>query len=55
VKLAGTFGDLWNRYLIMVGNHPSFRMERHLNSILWLFLCRPGSLPKLAFGHHFQS
>jgi hypothetical protein len=55
VNLAGTFGDLWNRYLIMVGDHPSFCMKRGLNPNFWLFLCHPGSLPRIAFGHHFQS
>jgi hypothetical protein len=54
VKLAGTFGDIWNRYLIMVGDHSSSCIERRLNSLLWLFLCRAGLLPKLTFWPHFQ-
>jgi len=55
VKLRGTFGDLWNRYLVMV--RVDLRVARHLdNSFLSLLslLCA-GLLSKHAFGHHIRS
>ena len=50
VKLRGTFGDLWNRYLIMVRDHSLPTVARCLRHIF----CFAGLLPKLAFRHHFR-
>jgi hypothetical protein len=52
VKLRGTFGDLWNRYLVMV---RIYLVLRHLNDLFLslLSICCKGLLSKLAFGHHF--
>jgi hypothetical protein len=52
VKLRGTFGDLWNRYLIMVRDHPPSPLRNVSNSnLLFLFA---GLLPKHAVRRHFR-
>ena len=51
VKLRGTFGDLWNRYLIMVREYHLLTVARRLRHIF----CFAGLLPKLTFRHHFRS
>ena len=56
VKLKGTFGDLWNRYLVMVRIDPHVTI-RHLNNsfLTLLSIYCIGLLSKLAFEHHFRS
>ena len=52
VKLRGTFGDLWNRYLVMVRVDPRVTTSQQLIFVVVDFF-KTGLLSKHALGHHF--
>jgi hypothetical protein len=57
VQSRGMFGDLWNKYLIMVSFYPQRRRDLVYNAHVRVFPTLPlplGLLPKHAFGNPFR-